>query len=211
MFIERRLEILAMISNSGYVLFYTLFLIYYSKKLFEQSWYTFSSVFSLLTLIFYIIIILALFFWSIFAFQKQQKMKFKEDLSPSISVQGYAKIIVLSTVITFFATIGNLIILIVERISESNLLFWITLFLAILVVISSFVVAMNVFYLILLERKRKLDLSNRIRNARKQGFSSIFEKEKASSLGFEDSEEWYKFLSSGYETKEEWESEQSKN
>ena len=55
--------------------------------------------------------------------------------------------------------------------------------------------------------KRKSDLSNKIENARKQGFTSIFEKEKASSLGFENSVEWYEFLSSGYETKEEWESE----
>ena len=117
--------------------------------------------------------------------------------------------IILSTTITFFVTIGTLIILIVERISEINFLFWITLFLAILVAISSFAVTIYVSYLKLIERKRKSDLSNKIEDARKQGFMSIFEKEKANSLGFEDSETWYEFLSSGHETKEEWESEKS--
>lgn len=207
MFTERRLEILAIISNSGYVLFYSLFLIYGSKELFEQSMIFISSIFFLLTLIFYIIMIFALFSWSIFAFQKQQKMRFKDDLSLSISIHGFAKIIILLTTITFFITISTILILIVERISEINFLFWIILFLASIVAISSFVVTINVFYLKILERKRKSNLSNKIRNARKQGFTSIFEKEKASSLGFEDSEKWYEFLSSGHETKEEWESE----
>ena len=209
MFYDRRIEILAIISNSGYVLFYSFFLIYGSKELFEQSWNATSSIFFLLTLAFYIIMILALFSWSIFALQKQQKIRFKDDLSSSISVHGFAKMIILSTTITFFVTIGTILILIVERISEINFLFWITLFLAILVTISSFVVTINVSYLKLLERKRKSDLSNKIENARRQGFTSILEKEKASSLGFEDSETWYKFLSSGYETKEEWESKKS--
>lgn len=209
MFTERRIEILAIISNSGYVLFYSLFLIYGSKELFEQSWNAISSIFLLLTLIFYIIMILALFSWGIFAFQKQQKMGFKDDLSLSISVHGFAKIIILLTTITFFITIGTILTLIVERISEINFLFWIILFLASIVAISSFAVTINVSYLKLLERKRKSDLSNKIENARKQGFTSIFEKEKASSLGFEDSEKWYEFLSSGHESKEEWESENS--
>ncbi len=209
MFTERRIEILAIISNSGYVLFYSLFLIYGSKELFEQSWNAISSIFFLLTLIFYIIMILALFSWGIFAFQKQQKMGFKDDLSLSISVHGFAKIIILLTTITFFITIGTILTLIVERISEINFLFWIILFLASIVAISSFAVTINVSYLKLLERKRKSDLSNKIENARKQGFTSIFEKEKASSLGFEDSEKWYEFLSSGHESKEEWESENS--
>ncbi len=209
MFTERRIEILAIISNSGYVLFYSLFLIYGSKELFEQSWNAISSIFLLLTLIFYIIMILALFSWGIFAFQKQQKMGFKDDLSLSISVHGFAKIIILLTTITFFITIGTILTLIVERISEINFLFWIILFLASIVAISSFAVTINVSYLKLLERKRKSDLSNKIENARKQGFTSIFEKEKASSLGFEDSEKWYEFLSSGHESKEEWETENS--
>ncbi|MHA1953237.1 MAG: hypothetical protein ACW96U_04760, partial [Candidatus Heimdallarchaeaceae archaeon] len=122
---------------------------------------------------------------------------------------GFAKIIILLTTLTFFITIGTILILTVERISEINFLFWITLFLACIVAISSFAVTINVSYLKLLEMKRKSDLSDKIRNARKQGFTSIFEKEKASSLGFEDSEKWYEFLSSGCETKEEWELEKS--
>ena len=209
MFTERRLEIFAIISNSGYVLFYSLFLIYGSKELFEQSWNAISSIFFLLTLIVYIIMIPAIFSWGIFVYQKQQKMRFKDDLSLSISVHGFAKTIISLTTITFFMTIGTILILIVKRISEINFLFWIALFLASIVAISSFAVTINVFYLKLLERKRKSDLSNKIENVRKQGFTSIFEKEKASSLGFEDSEKWYEFLSSGYETKEEWESENS--
>ena len=207
MFSDRRLEILAIVSNSTFVLFYSLFLIYGSKELFEQSWNAFSSVFFLFTLIFYIIIILAVFSWCILAYQKQQKMRFKDDLSSNIAIQDFARIIIISTIITFFVTIGTIIMLVVERVPELNILFWTTLFLAILVAISSSVVTICVTYLQLIERKRKSDLSYKIENARKQGFSSIFEKEKANSLGFEDSEEWYEFLSSGYETKEEWKSE----
>lgn len=211
MFSDRRLEILAIVSNSGFVLFYSLFLIYGSKELFEQSWYAGSTIFFLLTLVFYIIMFFAIFFWGIFSFQKQQKTRFKDDLSLYISVHGFAKTIIFLAIFTLFITIGTILILLVERISVRNFLFWITLFLAILVAISSFSITINVVYLKLLEKKRKSDLSEKIRNARKQGFTSIFEKEKASSLGFEDSEEWYDFLSSGYETKEEWESEKPYN
>lgn len=211
MFSDRRLEILAIVSNSGFVLFYSLFLIYGSKELFEQSWYAGSTIFFLLTLVFYIIMFFAIFFWGIFSFQKQQKTRFKDDLSLYISVHGFAKTIIFLAIFTLFITIGTILILLVERISVRNFLFWITLFLAILVAISSFSITINIVYLKLLEKKRKSDLSEKIRNARKQGFTSIFEKEKASSLGFEDSEEWYDFLSSGYETKEEWESEKPYN
>jgi len=211
MYIERRLETLAIVSNSAYVFFYTLFLIYGSEELFKQSWDSISPIFFLLTLIFYIIIILAVSLWFILAYQKQRKMRFKDDLSPNISVHGFTQMIISLTAITFFVTIGTLLILTVERISEIDFLFWMTLILAILVIISSFAVTINVFHLKLLERRRKSDLSDKIRKARKQGFSSIFEQERARSLGFEDSKKWYKFLSSGYETKEEWESEKSNN
>ena len=205
MITERRLELIAIISNSGYVFFYTFFMIYGSKELFEKSWEAIYSIFFLLTLIFYIILILAVFSWSITAYQKQRKMKYKDDLSLCISVQGVAEITISLTTITFFMTIGTIIILVIERISEINFLFWLILVLASIITILSFVVTSNVAYLKILERKRKSDLSDKIENARKQGFTSIYEKEKASSLGFEDSESWYEFLSSGCETKEEWE------
>ncbi len=209
MIIERRLEIFALISNSGYVLLFTFFLIYGSKELFDQSWNAISSIFFLLSLIFYIILIPAIGSWSMFAYQKQQKNRFKDDLSLSISVQGFAKTLISFTTISFFMTIGIIVILVAERISEVNFLFWITLILASIVTMTSLVVTVNVYYLKILERKRKSDLSDKIENARKQGFTSVFEKEKAKSQGFENSESWYDFLSSGYETKEEWESAKS--
>jgi len=205
MFTERHREIISILSNSGYVLFYTLFLIYGSKESFEQSWNAISSIFFFLTLIFYIIMIPTIFFWGIFAYQKQQKKRFVDDLSLSISVHGFAKTMISLTLITFLMTISTIIIIVAESVSERNILFWITLSLASIVTIPSFVLATNVSYLKILERKRKSDLSDKIENVRKQGFTSIFEKEKASTLGFEDSESWYDFLSSGYETKEEWE------
>ncbi len=205
MFTERRREIIAAISNSGYVFFYTLFLIYGSKELFEQSWNSVSSIFFLLTLIFYIIMILTILSWVVLAYQKQKTDRFKDDLSLSISVQGYAQTIISLTIITFFMIISTLVIMIVEKETERNVLFWITLFVAGIVLIPSLAVSVNVTYLSILERKRKSDLSKKIENSRKEGYSSIFEKEMASSLGFEDSESWHGFVSSGYETKEEWE------
>lgn len=204
MITERTRELIAIISNSGYVIFYTFFLVYGSKEFFEQAWNSISSVFFLFTLILYIILIPATLAWIITAYQKQQQTRYDDDLSLSISAQGVAKITISLTTITFFMTIGSIVILVVERISEVNFLFWITLILASIVAMTSFVVTINEVYLIILERKRKSDLSSKIEDARKQGFTSVFEKEKANSLGFEDSELWYDFLSSGYETKEEW-------
>lgn len=206
MFTERRREIIAAISNIGYVFFYTLFLIYGSKELFEQSWNAVSSVFFLLTLIFYIILIPAILSWGILAYQKQKKERFKDDLSLSISVQGYAQTIISLVIITFFMTISTIVIIMGEKEPERNFLFWVTLLIASIVTLSSFVVSVNVTYLKLLDRKRKSDLSKKIENSRKEGYTSIFEKEKAISLGFDDSESWYEFVSSSYETKEEWES-----
>jgi len=206
MFTERKREIAAVISNIGYALFYTFFLIYGSKELFEQSWKAVFSVFFLLSLIFYIILIPAILSWSILAYQKQKTNRFKDDLSLSISVHGFAKTIISLTIITFFMTIVSIVILISKRISEMNTLFWIILLVAFIVLLPSFAVTANVTYLKMLERKRKADLSDKIEKARKEGYTSIFEKEKASSLGFEDSESWYEFVTSGYETKEEWES-----
>ncbi len=205
MFTERRREIIAAISNLGYVFFYTLFLIYGSKDLFEQSWNAVSSIFFLLTLIFYIIMIPTIFSWGILAYQKQKTDRFKDDLSLSISVHGFAQTIISLTIITFFMIISTLVIMISEKEIERNVLFWVTLFVASIVIIPSFAVSLNVTYLSILERKRKSDLSKKIENSRKEGYSSIFEKEKASSLGFEDSESWHEFVTSGFETKEEWE------
>jgi len=99
----------------------------------------------------------------------------------------------------------TLVIIISEKETKKNVLFWITLFVGSIVIIPSFAVSLNVIYLSILERKRKSDLSKKIEKSREEGYSSIFEKEKASSLGFDDSESWYEFVSSGYETKEEWE------
>ena len=209
MFTEKRREVIAATSNLGYIFFYTLFLIFGSKELFEQSWNAVSSVFFLLSLIFYIIIIPTIISWGILAYQKQKTDRFKDDFSLYISVQGYAQTIISLTIITFFMTICTLVIMIGDKETERNVLFWITLFVASIVIIPSFAVSLNVMYLSILERKRKSDLSRKIENSRKEGYSSIFEKEKAISLGFDDSESWHEFVSSGYETKEEWESTKS--
>jgi hypothetical protein len=207
MFTERRREITAAVSSLGYVIFYSLFLRYTSKNLFDQEWdAAVYSVLFLFTLIFYIVSIPAILSWGILAYQKQKTDKFKDDLSLNISVHGFAKFIISLAILTFFMTIMTLLIMIGESETVRNSLFWITLLGACIVIIPSFAVTANVTYLKLRERKRKSDLSKRIEDSRKEGYSSIFEKEKAISLGFEDSESWHEFVYSGYETKEEWES-----
>jgi hypothetical protein len=206
MFKERELEIIALISNLGYVLFFTFFLIYGSKEFFEQTWNASSSIFFLLEFILYIILIPAIISWSILAYQKQKRKKFEDDLSLSISVQSFAKVMINSAMITLLMTISTIVKMVFERISKKDFLFCIILVLAIIVALTSFFVTINLLHLKILDKKRKSDLSDKIEDARKQGFTSIIEKEKASSLGFKDSEKWYEFLSSSYETKEEWES-----
>lgn len=207
MFTERKREITAAISSLGYIVSYSLFLSYGSKYLFEQDWnaVVFSVLF-LITLILYIILIPTIISWAILAYQKQNTDKFKDDLSLNISVHGFAKFIISLTILTFFMTILTIIIMIGESDTVRNSFFWITLFAFSIVIIPSSTVTIDVTYLILLERKRKSDLSKRIEDSRKEGYSSIFEMEKAISLGFEDSESWHEFVLSGFETKEEWES-----